>query len=123
MSDTGDEKYVMLTTFTKDGRAKPTPIWVVPFDGGVAVWTVADSWKVKRIRNTSRVTVQGSDARGTKLHGPVLEGTATILDAGDTERVRDAIAAKYGIIGRLTLLGSRLRRGPAGTIGIAIVAG
>ncbi|WP_084351385.1 PPOX class F420-dependent oxidoreductase [Millisia brevis] len=123
MSDIGDEKYVMLTTFTKDGRAKPTPIWVAPFDGGVAVWTVADSWKVKRIRNTPRVTVQGSDARGTKLHGPVLEGTATILDAADTARVRDAIAAKYGIIGRLTLLGSRLRRGPAGTVGIAIVAG
>lgn len=120
MSDIGDEKYVMLTTFTKDGRAKPTPIWVVPFDGGAAVWTVSDSWKIKRIRNTPRVTLQGCDVRGTSVHGPVIEGVATILDAADTDRVQKAISAKYGIFGRLTLLGSRLRRGTDGTIGVAI---
>lgn len=118
--DIGDEKYVLLTTFTKDGRAKPTPIWVVPFDGGAAVWTAADTWKVKRIRNTPRVTLQGCDARGRNLHGPVVEGNATVLDAAGTDRVRSAIAAKYGIVGRLTLLGSRLRRGNQGTVGVSI---
>ncbi|MBI5737328.1 MAG: PPOX class F420-dependent oxidoreductase, partial [Mycolicibacterium neoaurum] len=24
------EKYLLLTTFTKDGRPKPTPVWGVP---------------------------------------------------------------------------------------------
>lgn len=118
--DIGDQKYVMLTTFTKDGRAKPTPIWVVPFDGGAAVWTVADSWKVKRIRNTPRVTLQGCDLRGTTLNGPVVEGTATVLDTAGSDRVRAAIVAKYGLAGRLTLLGSRLRRGKDATVGVSI---
>lgn len=44
MTTIADEKYVVLTTFTKDGRAKPTPVWIVPFEGAAAVWTVADSW-------------------------------------------------------------------------------
>lgn len=120
-ADPGDEKYVVLTTFTKDGRPKPTAIWIAPVDGGRwVVWTTTDSWKVRRIRNTPRVTVQGSDARGTSVHGPVVEATARVLDAGQTDRVRRAIARKYGLIGRLVILGSRLRRGSAGTVGIEI---
>src|SRR5262245_23301176 len=53
----GSEKYVQLTTFRRDGRAVPTPIWVMPDGDGVAFWTVRDSGKVKRIRNSGRVTI------------------------------------------------------------------
>ena len=27
-NDVSQAKYVLLTTFTKDGRPKPTPIWI-----------------------------------------------------------------------------------------------
>ncbi|MDT9593251.1 PPOX class F420-dependent oxidoreductase [Nocardioides zeae] len=120
MTTLADEKYVVLTTFTKDGRAKPTPVWVVPFDGALAVWTVADSWKVKRVRGTGRVRVQGSDVRGRTTHGPVHEGTARVLDADDSARVAQATARKYGILGRLTVGASRLRRGRTGTVGLLL---
>ncbi|MEV5447304.1 PPOX class F420-dependent oxidoreductase, partial [Streptomyces sp. NPDC052644] len=55
------EKYVLLTTFRKDGRAVSTPVWAVRDDDTLAVWTVADSGKVKRIRRDGTVTVAPCD--------------------------------------------------------------
>jgi PPOX class probable F420-dependent enzyme len=45
-------KYLLLTTFTKDGRPKPTPIWGVPEGNKLLVITGDGSWKTKRIKNT-----------------------------------------------------------------------
>ena len=115
-----DEKYVVLTTFTKDGRPKPTPVWIVPFEGAAAVWTVRDSWKVKRVRASGRVQVQGSDVRGKRTHGPVYAGTGRLLDDEALTRVARAVVRKYGLLGRLTVLGSRLRRGGSGTVAILL---
>lgn len=115
-----DEKYVVLTTFTKDGRPKPTPVWIVPFEGAAVVWTVRDSWKVKRVRASGRVQVQGSDVRGKRTHGPTYDGVGRLLDDDASARVARAVVRKYGLFGRLTVLGSRLRRGSAGTVGILL---
>ena len=52
------------------------------------------------------MTVQACDARGGKLFGEPVAGRAEILDAAGTERVRGLIIAKYGIAGRITVLGS-----------------
>ena len=84
------------------------------------MWTVTDSWKVKRLRRDPRVVVQACDARGRTLVGVPVEGTAEILDAAATEQVRDAIRKKYRIAGRVTVWASNLRRGKNGTIGLAI---
>lgn len=111
--------YAMVTTFRRDGRAVGTPVWIVPFENGLAIWTVPTMGKVKRIRRTARVTVATCDVRGNKV-GPAYDGTARILDAAGSEAVRDALRRKYGIWARLTLLGSRIRRGRDGTIGIKI---
>ena len=116
----GAEKYVLLTTFRKDGRAVSTPIWVMPDGDGIAFWTVKASGKVKRIRNSGRVTVQACDMRGNNLHGDVVEGEARFGDADDRERVSAALRRKYGIVGRLSLIGSRVRRGAEGTVIILV---
>ena len=60
----GAEKYVLLTTYRKDGRAVPTPLWVVPDGPGLAFWTPTGTGKLKRIRNNGRVTVQPCDFCG-----------------------------------------------------------
>ncbi|MGL6236699.1 MAG: PPOX class F420-dependent oxidoreductase [Segniliparus sp.] len=112
-------KYVLLTTFRKDGTPKPLPIWAARDGGELLIWTVGDSWKVKRIRNTPRVTVQACDARGKKPFGPVVEGTAAVLDAAGTERARAAIVKKYGVVGWLIVTGSNLR-GKDRTVGLSI---
>ncbi|HWS37208.1 MAG TPA: PPOX class F420-dependent oxidoreductase [Actinoplanes sp.] len=116
----GSEQYVLLTTFRRDGRAVATPLWVVPDGAGLGFWTVADSGKVKRIRNSGRVTVAACDMRGNPTGGDVVEATATIGDQADLQRVGAGIKKKYGLFGRLTMLGSRLRRGADGTIAVLI---
>ena len=114
------ERFVVLTTFRKDGRAVPTPVWVAGDGGELVLWSERTSGKVKRIRNSGRVEVQASDFRGNATHGAKVGGQARLLDVAGTERVRKAIARKYGIVGRVTMFFSKLR-GPADrTVGIAV---
>jgi uncharacterized protein len=115
----GAEKYVLLTTFRRDGRAVPTPLWVVPDGAGLGFWTPAGSGKLKRIRNSGRVTVQPCDMRGNPSGEPV-EAQARIGDTADKARVVEKLKRKYGLVGRLTLIGSRLRRGADGTVAIIV---
>lgn len=115
----GTEKYVLLTTYRRDGRAVPTPLWVVPDGAGLALWTVNGSGKVKRIRNNGRVTVAACDVRG-KVTGEAIEANARIGGSTDLARVIQGLKRKYGMLGRLTLLGSRLRRGADGTVAILV---
>jgi PPOX class probable F420-dependent enzyme len=115
----GAEKYVLLTTFRRDGRAVSTPLWVVPDGAGLAFWTPADTGKVKRIRNSGRVTLAPCDMRGN-THGEAIEANARIGDSTDRRRIGEGLKRKYGLLGRLTLLGSKLRRGEDGTLAILV---
>ncbi|MGC9540468.1 PPOX class F420-dependent oxidoreductase [Streptomyces sp. UG1] len=116
----GAGKYLLITSFRKNGTGVPTPVWVVrDGDDALGVWTVADSWKVKRIRARGDVLVGPCDLRG-KPTGEQVPATAEICDEATSARYRRLIARKYGIVGRLSLLGSRLRRGVNGTVGLRI---
>jgi len=115
----GAEKYVLLTTFRRDGRAVSTPLWVVPDGAGLAFWTPAGTGKVKRIRNSGRVTLAPCDVRGN-IHGEAIEANARIGDSTDRRRIGEGLKRKYGLLGRLTLLGSKLRRGEDGTLAILV---
>jgi PPOX class probable F420-dependent enzyme len=95
---------------------------VVADGDALGVWTVRDSFKVKRIRRNPVVTVAPCTFRG-RLLGPAIPGRAEIVDATGAARIRTAIVRKYRLTGWLSLLGSRLRRGTAGTVGIRIVLG
>lgn len=116
----GAAKYVVLTTHKKDGTAKPTAVWVAQDGARLVVWTVSDSWKVKRIRNNPEVLVQESDMRGRITGPPPVPGHAVVLDGDASRRVGQVIAKKYGVLGWLTTKISRLRRGADGTLGLAI---
>ncbi|WP_200301499.1 PPOX class F420-dependent oxidoreductase [Streptomyces adelaidensis] len=115
----GAGKYLLITTYRKNGTAVPTPVWVVRDRDALGIWTVTDSWKVKRIRNRADVLVGPCDLRGNPT-GDSVPARAEILDAAGSAAYRRLIARKYGPIGRLTLFGSRLRRGADGTIGIRV---
>ncbi|MEO0492345.1 MAG: PPOX class F420-dependent oxidoreductase [Actinomycetota bacterium] len=94
----GDEKYIQLTTFTKDGRPKPAPVWVADLgDGTYGFTTDAGSWKVKRIRNTPSVEITPSDARGNPNDGAATTtAVAEIRTGAGYDPVERAIKAKYG---------------------------
>ncbi|BBY61064.1 PPOX class F420-dependent oxidoreductase [Mycolicibacterium sarraceniae] len=114
-------KYISLVTFTKDGRPKPTAVWVVPDGNTALVISEKDAWKVKRIRNTPRVTVAVCDMRGN-VKGEAVEAVARVLDESQTERVYQAIGKRYGIIGHVFNFFSKLRGGTKRTIGIELRA-
>ncbi|MER6414362.1 PPOX class F420-dependent oxidoreductase [Streptomyces humidus] len=112
-------KYLLITSYRKNGTGVATPVWVVRDGDALGAWSAADAWKVKRIRARGDVLVGPCDVRG-KPTGAQVPATAEICDAQTTARYRTLLARKYGLVGRLTLLGSRLRRGPDGTVGIRI---
>ena len=115
-------RYILLTTFTKDGRPKPTPIWVAPDGDRLLVITEEDSWKVKRIRNTPRVTLAICDMRGNPK-SDALEAKAIILDKTQTALVYDAIGKRYGLVGKVFNLFSKyLRNGMQNNVGLELRA-
>jgi hypothetical protein len=115
-----DAQFVALTTFRRDGRAVPTPVWVVPLDGGLGVWTPGSSGKVKRIRRDGGVTLAPCTRRG-EVQGEAVAGTARVLDEAGTRRVRAAVRKKYGVLGwALTTISGLRRREGAGAVGLSI---
>lgn len=121
-ADLAKSQYLLLTTFTKDGRPKPTPIWTAPDDKGgdrLLVITQENSWKVKRIRNTPRVTMATCTMRGRPT-SEAVEGVAAVLDKSETGRVCDAIGKRHGIIGAIFNFFSKRRGGMENNIGLEL---
>ena len=115
----GAAPYVLLTTFRRDGRAVPTPLWVARDGDALVVWTPAGSGKVKRLRNRADVTVAPCTFGGEPT-GPSVVGAATVLDPEVSRAGKALIRRKYGVMGWLTMTGSRIRRGSRGTVCIRI---
>ena len=103
--DVYGEKYLLLTTFTKDGRPKPTTVWGVPEGDKLLIITDDGSWKTKRINNTPRVTIQKAGVLG-KVKGEPVEAVAR-----NAAEVRDPAGVRQG---HQALLVARLVVGPAG---------
>ncbi|HEX3545953.1 MAG TPA: PPOX class F420-dependent oxidoreductase [Mycobacterium sp.] len=118
-ADVAKSEYILLTTFTKDGRPKPTAIWAAPDGDRLVVITQDKSWKVKRIRNTPRVTLAACDLRGNPKSDAV-EATATILDKSHNGAVYDAIGKRYGLLGKTFNLFSKLRGGMKNNVGLEL---
>jgi hypothetical protein len=111
--------YLLVTTYRRDGRAVPTPVWAAQDGDSLLVWSAADAGKVKRIRRDGAVTLAPCTVRGAPT-GPEVAGYAELLDGAGSDRARRLIATRYGMLGRVAMFGSRLRRGPSGTIGIRL---
>jgi PPOX class probable F420-dependent enzyme len=118
-ADVAKSEYILLTTFTKDGRPKPTAIWAAPTGDRLVVITQEKSWKVKRIRNTPRVTIAPCDRTGN-AKGDAVEALATILDKSANGATYDAISKRYGLIGKTFGVFSKLRGGMKNNVTIEL---
>jgi uncharacterized protein len=118
-ADIAKAQYVLLTTFTKDGRPKPTPVWAAADGDRLLVIAEEKSWKVKRIRNTPRVMLASCTVRG-RPKSEAIEATAAILDKSHNGAVYDAIAQRYGLQGRIFNFMSKLRGGRENNVGIEL---
>jgi PPOX class probable F420-dependent enzyme len=118
-ADLAKTQYILLTTFTKDGKPKPTPIWAAASGDRLLVITQEKSWKVKRIRNTPRVTLATCSMNGRPT-SEAVEGTAAILDKSQTSAVYDAIGKRYGIVGKVFNFFSKARGGMENNVGLEL---
>ncbi len=119
-ADIAGSEYILLTTFTKDGRPKPTPIWAVPDGDGLIAITQGSSWKVKRIRNTPPVTIARCDMRGNPK-GEAVAAVATVVPSR-TKDAYDAIGRRYGVIGKTFNFFSKLRGGMKNNVALELKA-
>jgi PPOX class probable F420-dependent enzyme len=123
-----DEKYILLTTFRRDGTPVATPVWVVKLDDErFGFWTSSGSGKAKRLAHTERVTVAACDARGRVRTGATpVEATARVVTGSEFDTIRERIVAKYGVMTKFTkLLGTlagvlRGKRIPYGDRGVVV---
>ena len=123
-----DEKYVLLTTFRRDGTPVATPVWSVPLDGDrLGFSTSSGSGKAKRLAHTQRVTVQACDSRGNVRDGTApVEATAELVSGPELDLIREKVVAKYGFMTKVTkLLGTiggivKRNRIPYGDRGVVI---
>lgn len=118
-------RYVSFTTFRRNGTPVPTPVWIVPFEGGWAFTSDLASGKVKRLRNDARCTLRVCDARGRVTDGAeTFDGAAVVLPPSETDKVEALVKSKYRI-GWVLLLAMEAarkitRRGGDGDTGCAI---
>jgi uncharacterized protein len=102
------QKYMSLETFKKNGQGVKTPVWFVFHDNALYLYTKADSWKVKRIRNTPRVRVAACNFRGD-IKGPWLDATASLVE-GDERLAADALLDRKYFLKKIFNVLSRLNR-------------
>ena len=48
------DPYVSLLSWKRDGSGVETPVWAAPLDGKLVVFTLKDSFKVKRVRRNPK---------------------------------------------------------------------
>ena len=123
-----DEKYLLLTTFRRDGTPVATPVWSTGLDDGtIGFWTSSGSGKAKRLAHTARVTVQPCDSRGRTKEGTApVDATARLVSGAELEAIAAKVKAKYGFVTKITkLLGTiggivKRKRIPYGDRGVVV---
>ncbi|MGO9126895.1 MAG: PPOX class F420-dependent oxidoreductase [Terriglobales bacterium] len=89
-------KYLLLTTFRRNGIAVPTPVWFGQDEDNdkLYVMTRSDSGKAKRVRNNPQVRIAACTLRG-KPTAPEFSASARVLPPQDWPRARQTIRRKY----------------------------
>jgi PPOX class probable F420-dependent enzyme len=95
-----DKKYLNLESYRRNGQGVRTPLWFVEDNGVLYFYTVADSYKVKRLGANPRVRVVPCDMRG-KVKGEWVDATARRLGVEESRRANELLDHKYGLAKRI----------------------
>ncbi|HNT24561.1 MAG TPA: PPOX class F420-dependent oxidoreductase [Anaerolineales bacterium] len=112
MTDFGpfhQQKYLNLETFRKSGVGVKTPVWFVQEGETLFVRTVANSGKVKRVRNNTHVNVAPCKADGTLLGQWVPALARELKDEQTDRKVNHLLDKKYGLVKKMFGLVSALQ--------------
>jgi len=84
-------EYISLRSYKRDGGAVDTPVWCAPLDDKLVIFTLRETYKVKRVQRNPKVQVARCDVRGGLL-GPWQEGTCRAVDEPNVKRPRVCVA-------------------------------
>ncbi len=114
MEELDRARYLLLTTFKRDGTPVSSPVWITGSAGTYEFTTGETAWKTRRLRADPRVRVQ-VQVQVCSLRGRVTPGaseyagTGEILaDSMDVARAERSLSAKYGWQFRATKVVDRL---------------
>lgn len=106
-----EERIVVVSTLGPRGWPHSMPLWYVPRDGEVWVWTYAKSQKVRNLERDPRATLlieAGHDY--SELRGAMIEAEAELHRDHDTVLgFAEELALRYG--GNISSLGEDARAG------------
>lgn len=100
------QQYLNLETFRKNGDGVKTPVWFVEESGVLYVRTIANSGKVKRVRNNYQVQIAPCKMDGTLLSDWIKASARVINDPEIDKKVDRLLGKKYGLMKSLFGLAS-----------------
>jgi PPOX class probable F420-dependent enzyme len=101
------QKYLNLETFRRNGESMKTPVWFVQDDEILYVQTIANSGKVKRIRNNGNVNITPCKMDGTPTGSWVPAIARDVTDAEIANKVNRLLEQKYGLMKKIFTLQAR----------------
>ena len=117
-----NQSFLNLETFRKDGRGVKTPVWFVQDRERLYVRTVADSWKVKRVRNNPQVKIVPCKAQGQPTGEWVSAQARRVTDLAQEEAINQLLNKKYGMQKHAFDLMGKLRKDQMGVLEIELSA-
>jgi uncharacterized protein len=104
------KKYLNLETFRKSGEGMQTPVWFVQDGAAIYVQTMANSGKVKRIRNNGRVNIAPCKMDGKLLGSWVPARACPVTDPELSVTADHLLNRKYGLLKKI-FSNQRLNKG------------
>ena len=108
-------KYLNIETFRRSGESMKTPVWFVQEGETLFVQTVANSGKVKRIRNNGSVNITPCRMDGTPTGSWVPASAREIASNEIAKKVNRLLDKKYGLMKKMFAL-QAARQGRKDTI-------
>lgn len=93
-----NQQYLNLETYRRNGAAIKTPVWFVQDGETLYVRTIANSGKVKRIRNNPQVNVAPCKVDGALLGNWIPAQAREVNDDSIDRKVDRLLGKKYGLM-------------------------
>ena len=104
-----DQQYLNIETYRKNGLSVRTPVWFIKEGDTLFVRTVANSGKVKRIRNNGQVNIAPCKVDGSLLGEWIPAKAREVKDDDTGQKVDLLLDRKYGVMKKMFALASALQ--------------
>ena len=103
------QSYLNIETFRKSGVGVKTPVWFVQEGEIIFIRTIANSGKVKRIRNNGLVNIAPCKVDGACLGDWIPATAREVTDSNTDQKVNRLLDHKYGLMKKMFALTSALQ--------------